>query len=150
VLWLIAYPDRDTDGHIDGIAQLVGPGQILLLTPDDPGHPNYPYARQNLDKLADTVDASGRSLQVIPFGITASAPAGGEEVDVPYLNCYLANGGLVVPLAGTPDDEAALSRLREVFTDREVVGVPGATLSYGGGGPHCITQQMPLGRAVPA
>jgi len=33
---------------------------------------------------------------------------------------------------------------------REVVGVPGATLSYGGGGPYCITQQMPLGRGVPA
>jgi agmatine deiminase len=87
---------------------------------------------------------------VIPFGVTASAPAGGEAVDVPYLNCYLANGGVVVPLAGTPEDVAALSRLREVFAGREVVGVPGATLSYGGGGPHCITQQMPLGRGVPA
>jgi agmatine deiminase len=149
VLWLVAYPDRDTDGHIDGIAQLVRPGQILLLTPAEPGHPNYLYGQQNLDRLADAVDARGRSLRVIPFGITASAPAGGESVDVPYLNCYLANGGLVVPLAGTPEDEQALARLRVVFADRDVVGVPGATLSYGGGGPHCITQQMPLGRPVP-
>lgn len=150
VVWLVAYPDRDTDGHIDGIAQLVRPGQILLLTPEDRGHPNYRYAQQNLDGLAGAADARGRTLQVIPFGITASAPAGGEAVDVPYLNCYLANGGVVVPLAGMPEDERALSRLREVFPGHEVVGVPGATLSYGGGGPHCITQQMPLGRAVPA
>jgi agmatine deiminase len=149
VIWLVAYPDRDTDGHIDGIAQLVRPGQILLLTPDDSGHPNYRYARQNLDQLAGAADAKGRSLQVTPFGVTASAMAGGEAVDVPYLNCYLANGGVVVPLAGTPEDDAALSRLREVFAGREVVGVPGGTLSYGGGGPHCITQQMPLGRGVP-
>jgi agmatine deiminase len=150
VLWLAAYPDRDTDGHIDGIAQLVAPAQILLLTPDDPAHANYPYARQNLHTLSRVADAKGRRLQVIPFGVTASATAGGESVDVPYLNCYLANGGVVVPLAGAPQDERALSRLREVFAGREVIGVPGGTLSYGGGGPHCITQQMPLGRAVPA
>jgi agmatine deiminase len=25
-----------------------------------------------------------------------------------------------------------------------VVGVPGATLAFGGGGPHCITQQVPV------
>jgi agmatine deiminase len=150
VVWLVAYPDRDTDGHIDGIAQLIEPGQILLLAPDEPGHPNYRYGRQNLDTLADAVDARGRMLRVVPFGITASAPAGTEVVDLPYLNCYLANGGVVVPLAGTPEDGQALSRLREVFAGREVIGVPGATLSYGGGGPHCITQQMPLGRAVPA
>ena len=150
VLWLVAYPDRDTDGHIDGIAQLVRPGQILLLVPDEPGHPNYQYGRQNLDILTGVADARGRSPQVIPFGVTASAPAGGESVDVPYLNCYLANGGVVVPLAGTPEDDLALSRLGEVFAGRQVIGVHGATLSYGGGGPHCITQQMPLGRAVPS
>jgi agmatine deiminase len=150
VRWLVAYPDRDTDGHIDGIAQLVRPGQILLLTPAERSHPNYRFALQNLDRLAGAVDARGRVLEVTTFGITASALAGGETVDVPYLNCYLANGGVVVPVAAAPEDDEALARLRDAFAGREVVGVPGAALSYGGGGPHCITQQMPLGRAVPA
>ena len=150
VLWLVAYPDRDTDGHIDGIAQLVRPGHLLLLVPSAASHPNYDFARENLRRLAGATDAKGRSIQVSPFTVTASAPAGGETVDVPYLNCYLANGAVIAPLAGTPQDEVALARLRAVFSDREVVGVPGGALSYGGGGPHCITQQMPLGRAVPA
>ena len=26
---------------------------------------------------------------------------------------------------------------------REVMAVPGAVIAYGGGGPHCITQQVP-------
>ena len=33
------------------------------------------------------------------------------------------------------------------FPEREVVGVPGLVIAYGGGGPHCITQQVPR-RAV--
>jgi agmatine deiminase len=74
--------------------------------------------------------------------------AGPHSVGVSYLNCYLANGAVVVPLAGGPTDELALARLKDAFPDRAVVGVPGATLSCGGGGPHCITQQMPLGKAV--
>jgi agmatine deiminase len=150
VLWLVAFPDRDTGGHVDGIAQYIGPAELLLLTPDDPEHENYPYAAQNLARLAGATDATGRPVRVVPFGVTASADAGGEQVDVPYPNCYLANGAVIAPLAGSAADEAALARLAEVFADREVVGVPGATLSYGGGGPHCITQQMPAGIAVPA
>jgi agmatine deiminase len=149
VVWLVAYPDRDTDGHIDGVAQYVQPGRLLLLVPDDPGHQNYPYALENLRRLALATDAKRRPIEALPFGVTSTAVAGNERVDIPYVNCYLANGAVVAPVAGTPSDELALARLAEVFPDRQVVGVPGRTLSYGGGGPHCITQQMPLGRAVP-
>ena len=149
VLWLVAFPDRDTDGHIDGIAQYARLAQLLLLVPGDEEHENYGYAQENLARLAGAADARGRRLEVIQFDVTATAQADGGPLDVPYLNCYLANGGVVVPVAGSPSDEIALARLGEVFADREVVGVPGAALSYGGGGPHCITQQMPLGWPVP-
>ena len=33
-------------------------------------------------------------------------------------------------------------------TGYDVVGVPGEVLAYGGGGPHCITQQIPAGRGA--
>ena len=150
VLWLTAFPDRDTDGHIDGIAQYARPGAVLLLVPDDHGHESHYYAIENLKRLAAARDARGRKLEVLRFGVTAAAAAGGENLDIPYLNCYLANGAVIAPAAGAASDEAALARLREAFPGREVVGVPGAALSYGGGGPHCITQQMPTALAVPA
>lgn len=149
VLWLVAFPDRDTDGHVDGIAQYAGPAELVLLVPDDEEHENYGLARENLARLAGATDAQGRCLEVIQFDVTA-ASADGQRLEVPYLNCYLANGGVIVPLAGSPSDEVALDRLSALFTGREVVGVPGAALAYGGGGPHCITQQLPLGRPVPA
>lgn len=152
VLWLVAFPDRDTDGHVDGVAQYARPGELVLLVPDDPEDANYGYARENLARLAGVTDARGRPLTVTPFEVTGATIAAGERVEVPYLNCYLANGGVVAPTGGAASresDQAALARLREIFPDREVVGVPGAALSYGGGGPHCITQQMPLGLPVP-
>lgn len=150
VLWLVAAPDRDTDGHIDGVAQYVRPGVLLLQVPDDRRDENYTFARESLRRLRAASDARGRAFEVIPFDVAGTAATGPQGVEVSYLNCYLANGAVIVPLAGTPSDELALGQLKEVFPDRAVVGVPGATLSYGGGGPHCITQQMPIGRPVTA
>jgi agmatine deiminase len=61
-----------------------------------------------------------------------------------YLNLYLANGAVVVPTAGDEQDAGALEAIGSAYTEREVVGVPGLTIAFGGGGPHCITQQVPL------
>jgi agmatine deiminase len=76
VLWLVAAPDRDTDGHIDGIAAYVRPGRLLLLVPIDPGDDNFGFAPENLARLARARDAAGRRLDVIPFDVTGSAMAG--------------------------------------------------------------------------
>ena len=47
-----------------------------------------------------------------------------------------------------PEGDAALDQIRAALPDREVVGVPGAVLAYGGGGVHCITQQVPRWMAI--
>jgi agmatine deiminase len=145
VIWLQAYPDRDTDGHIDGIAQYVSPGTILLETPADPANHNYRLAPGNLRRLGRASDAVGRPFTVLRFEPTGWSEVAGTAVEVPYLNCYLANGAVIMPVAGVPQDEEAQVRIAEAFPDREVVCVPGAVLAYGGGGPHCITQQVPAG-----
>ena len=134
--------DRDTDGHIDGIAPYVAPAKVALLMPDDPKDPDHEPGRDNRDRLGRARDAKGREIEVIPF---ETRPPG----VVPYLNFYLANGGVIVPIAERREDEQALEQIAKLFPDREVVPVPGNSLCYGGGGPHCITQQMPKGVAVP-
>jgi agmatine deiminase len=67
-----------------------------------------------------------------------------------YVNFYLPNGAVVVPVAGVSEDEVALAQIQAAFPDRQVVPVPGRSLNDGGGGPHCITQQIPVGTAVVA
>jgi agmatine deiminase len=135
--------DRDTDGHIDGIAPYVAPAKVALLMPDDPEDPDHDPGRDNRDRLSRARDAKGREIEVTPF---ETRPPG----VVPYLNFYLANSGVIVPIAERPEDEQALEQIAKLFPDREVVPVPGNCLCYGGGGPHCITQQMPTGVPVAA
>ena len=52
---------------------------------------------------------------------------------------------VVVPTCGDdPDrDSEILARLERVYPGREVLGVSGRMLAEGGGGVHCITQQVP-------
>jgi agmatine deiminase len=135
--------DRDTDGHIDGIAQYLAPARVVLLMPDDPDDPDHDSGRDNRDRLGRARDAKRREIEVIPF---ETSPPG----VVPYLNIYLANGGVIMPIADRTEDAQALEQIAKLFPDREVVPVPGNCLCYGGGGPHCITQQLPTGVPVPA
>jgi agmatine deiminase len=131
--------DRDTDGHVDMIAAFTRPGEVLLQTPE-PGAPSHERMADNRTRLT----AAG--LDVIDFPILASVEVGGEAVAVSHLNLYLCNGGAIVPLAGVDTDAEALERIAAAYPDREVVGVPGRVIAYGGGGPHCITQQVPAAR----
>ena len=73
-----------------------------------------------------------------------------QTVVASYLNLYLCNGAVIVPVCGADTDSDALGLLGQAFPERQVVAVPGAVLAYGGGGPHCITQPVPLRHGRPA
>jgi agmatine deiminase len=60
-----------------------------------------------------------------------------------YINFYIANGGIIVPVFDDPADRDALEALERAFPDRVVVPVPGIDIVRGGGCIHCITQQEP-------
>jgi agmatine deiminase len=130
--------DRDTDGHVDGIDQYVQPASVLLWAPADPADDNHAAGRDNLARLRASLDARGRRIDVIEFDP-------GTPTSTLYANCYLVNGGVIVPADGEPTEGAALEQIAAAFPDREIVTVPGETLRAGGGGPHCITQQIPAG-----
>ena len=62
----------------------------------------------------------------------------------PPLNFYIANGAVIAPTAGASTDDAMLAQIADAIPDREVVPVPARVIGFGGGGVHCITQQVPL------
>ena len=128
-----------TDGHVDGIAQYVAPGHIVLEVPASTESSEYEYGQANAKVLADACDASGRS-----FAVTHLDAGPGDSPA--YCNFYLSNSSVVVPVVEDQRDEPALELIGSLYPGREVVGVPGRVLAFGGGGPHCITQQIPVGK----
>jgi agmatine deiminase len=145
VVWLKAGRTEatDTDGHVDGVCHFVAPGRVILHMVHEPGHVDYENFRENRRVLETETDAKGRAFAVEEMDRRTTTDIGGKHLTVTYINSYQANGGLVVPTAGSAYDEVGLERIREIFPEREVVGVPTPVLAYGGGGIHCITQQVP-------
>jgi agmatine deiminase len=151
VIWLPhgLVEDRDTDGHVDGLAQYVGPGVVMMSVAAGDDDPNAERFGEDRAVLARVSDSRGRSIEVLDGPLNAWAEVEGVgRVVIPYMNLYVVNGGVIVPVGGVAEDEDALEVVGKTFPDREVVGVPAALISHGGGGPHCITQQVPAGSFV--
>ena len=164
VVWLDKGVVMDeTDGHVDNLCCFVKPGEVLLTWTDDPDDPQYEISRQALEKLSAATDARGRSLVVHKIhqpdpmvvsaaeceGLDASETAkprkAGDRLAASYVNFYIANGGIVMPLFDDAHDRTAMDRLSRLFPNRKVVGVRSREILLGGGYIHCITQQIPMG-----
>ena len=151
----------ETDGHVDNLACFVRPGVVLLSWTDDRSDPQHAISRDALDRLKGATDACGRSLEVVripspgPLTISEDEASGvemtarsrprraGERMAASYVNFYLGTARIVFPLLDERFDEDAEEVLRACFPEREVVGVPARQIILGGGGIHCITQQVP-------
>ena len=149
VIWLGngLIEDRDTDGHVDNLCSFVSPGKVVCQTAPGPDDPDCEYLDENLARLRSARRASGEPIEVVELPFLPRTEFEGRSVAVPYTNFYLVNGGVIVPTpdGGDSTEADALAVLAHAFPDRQVVGVPSTTLALGGGGIHCITQQVPSG-----
>lgn len=135
----------ETDGHVDNVACFACPGTVLLQVCDDPADPNYERSREHLQVLESEVDARGRRLKVIPIPQPPALMYQGKRLTLSYLNFYMVNGGILLPVFGQKTDEAVIDILKGVFPERAIVTVDGMKLVKEGGNIHCLTQQMPKG-----
>ena len=138
-----------TDGHIDNIARFVAPGRVVCQAPSGADDPNAAILDAIAARLREATDSTGRKLDVVTIpGAGLYKNAAGGISPASHMNFTIANGVVVVPVYGTPTQEAALAALQDVFPDRRVVGVSSRGLlgsgEAGGGSFHCITQQEPL------
>jgi len=151
----------ETSGHVDNLACFAGPGRVCLTWTDDKHDPQYAISLDAWERLNDTRDAQGRRLEVFkvpmpgPLYMTAEEARGlvpsesmkrrhaGDRLAASYVNFYFANGGIIMPLLDPRTDEQAAAVLRRACPDRLIVGIPAREILLGGGGIHCITQQIP-------
>jgi len=147
VLWLGDGLINDhTDGHVDTVARFVAPGVAVCMEPSGGGDPNAFALKEIIRDLSAMRDAKGRKLEVftVPSPGVVTDPDG-ELMAASYVNFYVANTTVTVPVYGTPNDGPALKRIEKLFPGRRVFDVPARELLLGGGAFHCISQQQPAG-----
>jgi agmatine deiminase len=147
VIWLPGDPsDTSTDGHVDGYIAYVKPATLLCEVVADSEDPRYSIMAENRRVLETETDARGRRFTLLPIAEAprSAAPEGAEGYCRSYVNFYIANGAVIAPAYGIPEDAAVQQTLRDAYPDRKIVLVPLKTLFRGGGGIHCITQQEPV------
>jgi len=71
-------------------------------------------------------------------------PSGGDaRLPASYLNFYIGNRAVLVPVFSDPADARALQILADLFPGRKVVGIDCRALVEGMGAIHCITREQP-------
>jgi agmatine deiminase len=138
VLWLGDGLLHDhTDGHVDNLARFIGENRLLIpeATENDPNWRVYQDA---------ALRAEAFGVEVVRFPSPGRVLDAEEEiVPASYMNFYIGNAAVVVPLYGEENDADAVAALRNLFPGRDVVGIRAGHILTGGGSFHCISQQIP-------
>jgi agmatine deiminase len=139
LLWLGEGLRNDhTDGHVDNLARFVGEGRLAVPEPagaEDPNAAVYLDARRRAEAFG---------LDVVALPSPGKVERDGEIIPASYMNFYIGNAAVVVPVYGAPNDDAAVDAIGALFPGRTAIGIRADHVLTGGGSLHCISQQMPL------
>jgi agmatine deiminase len=123
----------------------VRPGAVILQGCSDPDDPDFERMAANRETIEAATDAAGRRFEIYELPDLPSEPFDGTQIGVAYANIVLVDGAVILGTGDYPEDEQAVDVLGRALPGHEIVEVPGALLSYAGGGPHCTTMQIPAG-----
>jgi len=143
ILWLgDGIAGDDTDGHIDDLTRFVAERTVVTVVEENRGDENYEPLQENLARLRE-IKIGGRKLDILTLPMPKKIVREGLRLPASYANFYIANICVLVPTFADPNDEVALSILRQCFPDRRVIGIDCRELIWGLGTFHCLTQQQP-------
>ena len=143
ILWLgDGIAGDDTDGHIDDLTRFVSERTVVTVVEENRADENYEPLQENLKRLRE-MKITDRKLDILTLPMPKKIVREGLRLPASYANFYIANTCVLVPTFADPNDEVALSVLRECFPDRRVIGIDCRELIWGLGTFHCLTQQQP-------
>jgi agmatine deiminase len=159
---------EENNGHIDNMCCFSNPNTILLNWCEDVNDPQYEISKEAYEILSNAKDINGKKYSIIKISqppILYITKEESESVDLSeysisrssqmrlpasYINSYICNSVVLIPSFATffdnrpkDYDKSALRIYRDLFKEREVIQIPSRELLLGGGGIHCILQQIP-------
>lgn len=144
IIWLNeGIAGDDTDGHIDDIARFVNPTTVVCAIEEDPEDDNYLPLQENFHILSGETDQDDNPLTVITIPMPRPVQDESYRYPASYLNFYIGNEVVLVPVFEDESDKKALEILRSLFPTRQVKGIPARAMIEGFGTIHCATQQQP-------
>jgi agmatine deiminase len=124
-----------TDDHIDGTARFAGGDTIVTFHRSDFLNP------REYDVLKQATNADGERYKMVHLPVTKEKQIRGEPGI--YINYYVANAVVILPIFDDPSDVVATNILQELYPTREIVAVNMTEVYKDGGLAHCVTQQQP-------
>jgi len=144
VIWLgKGIAGDDTHGHVDDLCRFVSKDKVVLVQEENPQDDNYKNLKENKERLEAVVLPDGYKLEVIELPMPSSIVFKGQRLPASYANFYISNSYVLVPTFNDVKDKIALGILREIFSDRKVIGIHAVDLVWGLGTLHCLTHEQP-------
>ena len=142
IIWIEGLKNEDiTDGHIDACVKFAEGNKLVTLPYDD-----FMWYCSETEKDWKTVtkakNAEGVPYEIVEIPLTETFYEELEDYGC-YLNYYVGNEVVLVPIYGDVNDQVAMDIIAGLYPTRKVVGINCLTLSLFGGMVHCVTQQQP-------
>ncbi len=148
ILWLNHgyLAGDDTDSHIDTLARLCSSNTIAYVKCENKKDEHYKSLKVMEKELKAFKMANGELYNLVALPMAdACYDEEGQRLPATYANFLIINGAVLVPTYNVKQDAEALDILREVFPDREIIGLDCRPLIWQHGSLHCITMQYPAG-----
>ena len=143
IVWLEkGISGDDTHGHIDDVARFISKNKVFLAFENNKKDKNYKNLKKNLDILSKTTIKS-KKLKIIKIPMPNPKIIEGIRVPATYLNFYIANKIVLVPVFNDANDKIVLNIFKKNFKSRKIIPINCSELIWGFGAIHCMTQQEP-------
>ncbi len=153
VLWLDhgSLTGDDTDGHIDTLARICPDDTIVYVGCSDPADEQYDGLLKMKQQLQSFRTIEGAPYRLVELPMPRPIyDEDGERLPATYANFLIMNDAVLCPTYNQSDlDNEALQSLRDVFPDREIVGIDCCSIIRQHGSLHCCTMQFPKGVFIP-
>jgi agmatine/peptidylarginine deiminase len=149
ILWLGngALEGDDTDSHIDTLARLAPPGDVIFHTGcSDPADSHYDSLQAMSRELRELRTADGRPFNLIelPLPDPVYDPEDGSRLPATYANFLIVNDAVLMPVYNQPlKDRQAIDTIAVAMPGYKIETVDCRALVRQHGSLHCATMQFP-------